>query len=78
MFFFFPSSREGNMINRLNSSNPTQLLLDAIRLAGIDMLSPTGSFKNNEEFLLGLVSPTGEVRIVFVLWGRKLNYFGSP
>ena len=63
------------MINRLNSSNPTQLLLDTIRLAGIDMLSPTGSFKNNEEFLLGLVSATGEVQIVFVLWERKLTYF---
>jgi hypothetical protein len=61
---FFLSSREGNMINSLNFSNPTQLLLDGIRLAGIDMLSPTGSLKSNEEFLLGLVSPTGEVQIV--------------
>ena len=63
------SSREGNMINRLDSSNPTQLLLNAIRLAGIDMLAPTGSFKNNEEFLLGLVTSTGEVQIVFCFVG---------
>ena len=53
------------MINGLDSCNPAQLLLDAIRLAGIDMLSPTGSFKVNEEFSLGLVSPTGKVYIVF-------------
>lgn len=52
------------MINELNSSNPTQFLLSAIRLAEIDMISPIGSFKDNEEFSLGLVSPTGEVRII--------------
>lgn len=62
------------MVNGLNSSNPTQLLLDAIRLAGIDMLSPTSSFKDNEEFSLGIVSSTGEVQIVFVL-GGGLTYF---
>ena len=66
------------MINSLNSSNPTQLLLDSIRLAGIDMLSPTGSFKNNQEFLLGLVSPTGEVQIVFISRERKLTYSVPP
>jgi phosphatidylserine synthase len=66
------------MINRLNSSNPTQLLLGAIRLAGIDMLSPTGSFRNSEEFFLGLVSPTGEVHIVFISWERKPTYFVPP
>ena len=60
----FLSSCEGNMINGLDSCNPAQLLLDAIRLAGIDMLSPTGSFKVNEEFSLGLVSPTGKVYIL--------------
>ena len=59
------------MINSLDSSNPTQLLLDAIRLAGIDMLSPTGSFNNNEEFLLGLVFPTGEVQNVFCSMGEE-------
>ena len=66
------------MINSLNSSNPTQLLLDSIRLAGIDMLSPTGSFKNNQEFLMGLVSPTGEVQIVFISRERKLTYSVPP
>ena len=66
------------MINRLNSSNPTKLLLDAIRLAGIDMLSPTGSFKSNEVFLLGLVSPTGEVQAVFATWERRLTHFVLP
>lgn len=62
------------MINGLDSSNPTQLLLGAIRLAGIDMSFPTGSFKDNEEFSLGLVSPTGGVNNIFVTLGRKLNY----
>jgi hypothetical protein len=69
------------MVNSLNSSNPTQLLLDAILLAGIDMSIPTGSFKNNGEFLLGLVSPTGEVQIVlsvFVSWEKKPTYFMLP
>jgi len=56
------------MVNGLNSSNPTHLLLSAIRLAENDMLSPTGSFKDNEEFSLGLVSPTGEVHILIVTW----------
>ncbi|KAF8799705.1 hypothetical protein BYT27DRAFT_7342793 [Phlegmacium glaucopus] len=31
---------EGNMINGLDFSNPTQLLLNVIRLAGVDMLAP--------------------------------------
>jgi hypothetical protein len=66
------------MINSLNSSNPTQLLLDSIRLAGIDMLSTTGSLKNNEEFLLGLVSPTGEVQIVLCFVGEKTDLFHVP
>ena len=68
------------MINSLNSSNPTQLLLDAIRQAGIDMLSPTGSCRDNEEFLLGLVSPTGEVQIAhcFVREETDLYLFRVP
>ena len=59
------------MINGLNASNPTQLLLSTIHLAGMDMLSPNDSFKDNEEFSLGLISPTGEVQIVFV--SREAN-----
>ena len=66
LFPILRSSREGNIINGLDSSNPTRLLLDAIRLAGINK-----SFKNSEEFLLGIVSPTGEVQIFFVSWERK-------
>jgi hypothetical protein len=63
------------MINGLDSSNPTQLLLSAIRIAGIDILSPSGSFKNNEEFSLGLVSSAGEVHIILCLFPWERNLF---
>ena len=64
------------MINELNNSNPTELLLGAIRFAGIDVQpSPTRSFKYNEEFSLGLVSPTGEVHICLLFRERGIAYF---
>ncbi|KAF8156977.1 hypothetical protein B0H34DRAFT_657786 [Crassisporium funariophilum] len=59
------TSREGNMINTLNASNPTQLLLSAIRSGGISTqaspISKGDTLKDTEEFALGLLSPTGEI-----------------
>ncbi|KAJ3501111.1 hypothetical protein NLJ89_g9487 [Agrocybe chaxingu] len=54
------TSVEGNMVNSLNSSNPTQLLLRGIEVAG---LSPSISttFKEDEQFALGVVGPSGEI-----------------
>jgi len=51
------------MINSLDSSNPTQLLLQAI---GLNEVSSSGgnrsrTFKEDEEFALGVLAPTGEV-----------------
>ncbi|KAF5367783.1 hypothetical protein D9615_010494 [Tricholomella constricta] len=43
---------EGNMVNELNDTNPTQLLLRAIRERKLDT-DTSGSFKDNESFLLG-------------------------
>lgn len=40
------------MVNSLDGSNPTQLLLNAIRKSGMDMTA-SGSFKDDETFLLG-------------------------
>ncbi len=60
-------SREGNMINSLDDSNPTRLLLGAIDLAGIgatrdESSSPfTATFKDDEQFALGLLSSDGEI-----------------
>ncbi|KAF8797464.1 hypothetical protein BYT27DRAFT_7265693 [Phlegmacium glaucopus] len=66
------------MINGLDFSNPTQLLLNVIRLAGVDMLAPAGSFKGNEEFSLGLVSATGEIsRTYKITAGDPSNRGGS-
>ncbi|KAF9522721.1 hypothetical protein CPB83DRAFT_864011 [Crepidotus variabilis] len=59
------TSVEGNMVNALDNSNPTQLLLRAIQVGGIS--SPeTGpitsrTFKEDEEFALGVLSPTGKI-----------------
>ncbi|KAF9556302.1 hypothetical protein CPC08DRAFT_765357 [Agrocybe pediades] len=48
------TSQEGNMINELNSSNPTRLLIDALGLARI---SP----QDNEQFALGVVDMNGQI-----------------
>ncbi|KDR72541.1 hypothetical protein GALMADRAFT_142864 [Galerina marginata CBS 339.88] len=53
------TSREGNMINTLNSSNPTKLLLSALELAGISPLS--ASFKDEDQFALGVLAPDGQI-----------------
>lgn len=45
---------EGNMINSLDNSNPTKLLLAAIRKHGMDM-ETSGTFKDNEKFSLATV-----------------------
>jgi hypothetical protein len=42
------------MINSLDNSNPTKLLLEAIRKCGMDM-ETSGSFKDDEEFCLATV-----------------------
>ncbi|KAJ3979996.1 hypothetical protein F5890DRAFT_1420476 [Lentinula detonsa] len=55
-------SSEGNLINTLNFSNPTQLLLSCIRAAGIDTTSSSAiTFKDDMEFYLGVLSPTSPV-----------------
>ncbi|GAW09262.1 u3 snornp-associated protein cic1 utp30 family protein [Lentinula edodes] len=47
---------EGNLINTLNFSNPTQLLLSRIRAAGIDTTSFTAiRFKDDMEFYLSVL-----------------------
>lgn len=51
-------SSEGNLINTLNFSNPTQLLLSRIRAAGIDTTSFTAiRFKDDTEFYLSVLPP---------------------
>ncbi|GLB45542.1 hypothetical protein LshimejAT787_2301020 [Lyophyllum shimeji] len=50
---------EGNMLNALDDTNPTQLLLDAIRKTGIAM-DASQSFKDEETFLLGVVPNAAE------------------
>ncbi|RDB16060.1 hypothetical protein Hypma_003478 [Hypsizygus marmoreus] len=45
---------EGNLVNSLDGSNPTQLLLNAIQKSGMEM-DASGSFKNDEKFLLGTI-----------------------
>jgi len=42
---------EGNMINTLDNSNPTKLLLAAIHKSGMDLVT-SGSFKESEQFSL--------------------------
>lgn len=51
---------EGNMVNMLNDGNPTQLLLSAIKLSGLDTYV-SGSFKQEEQFSLGALSTDGKV-----------------
>lgn len=57
------------MINSLNESNPTRLLLDAIAFAGIgaskvSSSSPfTATFKDDEQFALALLAPSGKVSV---------------
>ncbi|KAG6853824.1 hypothetical protein C0991_001070 [Blastosporella zonata] len=53
---------EGNMINALDESSPTQLLLSSIRASGMDM-DAAGSFKEDETFLLGASSSSRMYRI---------------
>lgn len=54
------------MINELDSSNPTKLLIQAIDLAGLSPSSssntkPTQYFKDEEQFALGVLTPHGQV-----------------
>jgi hypothetical protein len=49
--FFIISRAEGNLVISLNNKNPTQLLLAAIRAAGIDFAA-SDSLKDNDEFAL--------------------------
>ncbi|KAF8962282.1 hypothetical protein BDZ97DRAFT_1920569 [Flammula alnicola] len=61
------TSREGNMINALNESNPTRLLLSALDLAGVgtDKGSSSSriasSFKEDEQFALGVLATNREI-----------------
>ncbi|KAK7048230.1 hypothetical protein R3P38DRAFT_2868125 [Favolaschia claudopus] len=45
---------EGNLVISLDNKNPTQLLLSAIRAAGLET-DPSNSFKDNEDFALAAV-----------------------
>lgn len=50
------------MVNSLDKSNPTGLLLSAMNIAGISSTS-CRTFKGDEEFALGVVSPAGDVSL---------------
>lgn len=52
---------EGNMINEVDNSNPTQLLLSAIRKRGLDPETSI-TFKDEQHFSLGVIS-NGQVRV---------------
>ncbi|KAJ4482544.1 hypothetical protein J3R30DRAFT_2188415 [Lentinula aciculospora] len=68
---------EGNLINTLNFSNPTQLLLSRIRTAGIDTTSSGAiTFRNNMEFYLGVLPPTSPN--VFVPYQLHAITAGDP
>ena len=61
-------SREGNMINALNNSNPTHLLLSSLSDVGIyspssqySSQSTTPFFKGDEQFALGVLDANGQV-----------------
>jgi hypothetical protein len=50
------------MVNSLDNSNPTGLLLRAADIAGISSLViPSQTFRGDDEFALGVVSPAGNV-----------------
>lgn len=59
--YLFGCSAEGNMINSLDDSNPTQLLLRAIE--GVEGLSNqlAHTFREDEQFALAVLSRAGEV-----------------
>ncbi|KAF5318778.1 hypothetical protein D9619_010756 [Psilocybe cf. subviscida] len=63
------TSREGNMINALDDANPTRLLLDALETAGLgaarESQAAGSAFKDNEQFALGVVGPSGDVTRTF-------------
>ena len=52
------------MINALDESNPTRLLLSSLSEAGIyssTSQSPASFFKNDEQFALGVLDANGQV-----------------
>jgi hypothetical protein len=49
------------MVNLLDASNPTQLLLRAIESAGIASNGLTHTFRGDEQFALAVLTPAGEV-----------------
>ncbi|KIM42290.1 hypothetical protein M413DRAFT_27082 [Hebeloma cylindrosporum] len=62
------TSREGNMINGLDQSNPTRLLLDSLSESGIcsstsqySLQSPASFFKDGEQFALGVLDANGQI-----------------
>ncbi|PPQ89255.1 hypothetical protein CVT25_001339 [Psilocybe cyanescens] len=61
------TSREGNMVNELNGSNPTKLLIAALGTTGTSPSSQlanasptTPHFKDEEQFALGVISSDGQ------------------
>jgi len=50
-------STEGNVVNSLDGSNPSQILLDALKLHQLGV----SAFKDEDEYYLGVVSSHGEV-----------------
>jgi len=59
-------SVEGNMINSLDDSNPTQLLLRAIDRNAIPS---TIKFAEDEQFVLGLLNAEGNVSCFYFILG---------
>ncbi|KAH9477967.1 hypothetical protein JR316_0010200 [Psilocybe cubensis] len=61
------TSREGNMVNELDSSNPTKLLIASLDSAGLSPSSQLGTsssvrhFKDGEQFALGVLSADGNL-----------------
>ena len=54
-----PASSEGNLILSLDSGNPTQLLLSAIRKHGLSS-SHTTWVSKEDEFYVGVVDPSSQ------------------
>jgi len=47
------------MVNSLDGSNPSQILLDALKQHQLGV----STFKDDDEYFLGVVSSSGEVRL---------------
>lgn len=64
------------MVNTLNGSNPTQLLLSAMKNSGIG-IALSGTFKEDEQFSLGVLDSAGKASPFFTVFfsSRALHKF---